>query len=63
MSTQTDTKETDMKWFVDVLSDYLKSPIFRMQIKDYIDSKCLTFNGGGGECSFEQTIIHNVNII
>ena len=46
-------------WLYDYISEFVKSPNFRVPIKDFIDENCHTFESLE-ESSFEQTTLHNV---
>ena len=46
--------------FYDYISEYIKSPIFRNEIEEFVDDNCGTFFGED-ENSFQQYGLHRVN--
>jgi hypothetical protein len=42
------------------MAQYIKSPAFRVPIKDFVDENCNTFFGED-ENSFQQGALHNVS--
>jgi hypothetical protein len=52
--------QNDMEWLLDCMVDYLKSPMWTVEIFDFIDENCILFAGDlEDENSFFQTEIHN----
>ena len=52
-----DTSENDQEWILDIIAEYLQSPVWKNPIIEFIDDNCVVFEETE-ENRLEYTVIH-----